>query len=197
MDETYKGLSGMAAIVDDVLLFGKTKQDHGRNLRAMLKCTKKKCVRLNPDKCRICVSEVSFCEHTLSHEGLKPDPQKVKAVQEMHPPQSKVELETILRLVTYLARFAPHLSEINASLRQLLKQDNDFVLDTIHDREFQWIKDLIMQQPGPVLAYCDPFKELQLHVDVSKSGLWAVLQNGKPVAYMSKSLTALRRTMHK
>lgn len=46
----------------------------------------------------------------------------------------------------------------------------------------------------PVLAYFDPQKEPQLQVDASKSGLGAVmLQDGKPVAYASKSLNSTEK----
>lgn len=55
------------------------------------------------------------------------------------------------------------------------------------------MKDLITQQPGPVLSYFDPEKELRLQVDASKSGLGAVmLQDSKPVAYASKSLNSTK-----
>uniref|UniRef100_A0A3P9BYY5 Caspase-8 n=1 Tax=Maylandia zebra TaxID=106582 RepID=A0A3P9BYY5_9CICH len=191
VDETYEGLRGVAAIVDDVLVFGETKQEHDDNLRAMLQRSRERGVKLNPDKCTICVKEVSYFGHTLSHEGLKPDPQKVKAVQDMAPPQNRAELETVLGMVNYLARFAPHLSEINAPLRQLLKQDSEFVWDKNHDRAFQRMKELITREPGPVLSFFDPKKALRLQVDASKSGLGAVmLQDGKPVAYASKSLNS-------
>ncbi|CAI5681852.1 unnamed protein product [Oreochromis niloticus] len=191
VDETYEGLRGVAAIVDDVLVFGATKQEHDDNLRAMLQRSRERGVKLNPDKCTICVKEVSYFGHTLSHEGLKPDPQKVKAVQDMAPPQNRAELETVLGMVNYLARFAPHLSEINAPLRQLLKQDSEFVWDKNHDRSFQQMKELITREPGPVLSFFNPKKALRLQVDASKSDLGAVmLQDGKPVAYASKSLNS-------
>ncbi|XP_038844475.1 aspartate beta-hydroxylase domain-containing protein 2 [Salvelinus namaycush] len=52
------------------------------------------------------------------------------------------------------------------------------------------VKDLITREPGPILAYYDPDKELRLQVDASKYGLGAVLlQEGKPIGYASKSLT--------
>ncbi|KAK7938626.1 hypothetical protein WMY93_001952 [Mugilogobius chulae] len=137
VDETYEGLRGVAAIVDDILVFGKTKQEHDENLRAMLQRTRERGLKLNPDKCKICVQEVSYFGHKLSNKGISPDPQKLKAIQDMPPPQSKSELETVLGMINYLAR------------------------------------------------------KHSLQVDASKSGLGAVLlQEGKPVAYASKSLNS-------
>ena len=41
----------------------------------------------------------------LSAEGLKPDPQKVAAIRDMNPPRDKLELETVLGMINFLARF--------------------------------------------------------------------------------------------
>ena len=191
VDETYEGLDGVTAIVDDILVFGQTRAEHDQRLKAMLDRTRERGVRLNPDKCRIGLTEVSYFGHTLSRDGIKPDPNKVKAIREMQPPQSKAELETVLGMINYLSRFAPHLSQVNSPLRQLLKQDSEFAWDANHDKAFQDMKNLITQHPGPVLSYFDPQKELRLQVDASKSGLGAVmLQEGKPIAYASKSLNS-------
>lgn len=52
------------------------------------------------------------------------------------------------------------------------------------------MKEIITREPGPVLAFFDTSKDLTLQVDASKYGLDAVLlQEGKPLAYASKSLT--------
>lgn len=190
IDETYEGLDGVAAIVDDILVFGKTKEEHDANLRAVLTRTREKGIRLNPDKSMICVPEVSYFGHKLTREGIKPDPEKISAIRDMSPPKNKSELETILGMVNYLSRFAPNLSEINAPIRLLLKQNNEFVWDETQTQAFEKMKELITREPGPVLSYYDPGKELRLQVDASKSGLGAVLlQDHKPIAYASKSLT--------
>ncbi|KAI2664017.1 hypothetical protein H4Q32_002132 [Labeo rohita] len=59
-DETYERLNGVAAIVDNILVFGKTEEEHDANLRAMLMRTREKGVRLNPEKSVMCVPEVSY-----------------------------------------------------------------------------------------------------------------------------------------
>src|SRR4029434_10882442 len=134
------GLQGVAGIVDDIVVFGKTRKEHDSNLRAILSRTREKGVRLNPDKCRICVSEVSYFGHRLTANGLKPDPLKVKAIRDMQPPKNEAELDTILGTMNYLARFAPHLAEVSAPVRLLLRRETEFKWDTAHGRAFQQIK---------------------------------------------------------
>lgn len=108
----------------------------------------------------------------------------------MEPPQNKSELETMLGMVNYLSRFTPRLAEINAPLRQMLEQGNEFTWDKTHNAAFQQIKDLITRESRPVLAYYNPNEALRLQVDTSKNGLGAVLlQKEKTIAYASKSLT--------
>lgn len=93
-------------------------------------------------------------------------------------------------MINYLSKFAPGLSDVNAPLRQLLKESSEFVWDAQHDKAFEKIKGLLTCIPGPVLAYFDPLKEIRLQVDASKYGLGAVLlQDGRPIAYASKSLS--------
>ncbi|KAL6471840.1 hypothetical protein MHYP_G00204900 [Metynnis hypsauchen] len=154
VDEAYEGLQGIAAIVDDILVYGRTKEEHDTNLCAMLERTRERGIKLNEDKSVICVTEVSYFGHRLTP-----------------------------------ARFAPRLSETTAPLRQLLKESSEFVWDSNHDIAFQQVKDLLTQEPGPVLTYFDPTKDVKLQVDASKCGLGAVLlQEEKPVGYASKAL---------
>ncbi|XP_053389557.1 uncharacterized protein K02A2.6-like [Mercenaria mercenaria] len=50
VNEIFEGLPGIAAVVDDILIYGKTRKDHDRNLRAVLELARAKCIRFNPDK---------------------------------------------------------------------------------------------------------------------------------------------------
>ncbi|XP_056891952.1 uncharacterized protein K02A2.6-like isoform X1 [Takifugu flavidus] len=59
VDETYEGLQGVTAIVDDILIFAKTKEEHDKNLHAMLQRSRERGVKLNPEKSTICATEVS------------------------------------------------------------------------------------------------------------------------------------------
>lgn len=191
IDETYKGMEEVTGIVDDIVVFGKTKEEHDCNLRAMLTRTRERGLKLNPDKCCICVTEVSFFGHKLTANGLKPDPFKLRAIRDMQPPENETELETFLGMVNYLARFAPNLAEMSAPLRHSLRLDTEFKWAETHDKAFQQIKETITAKPGPVLAYFDPKKEVTLQVDASKNGFGVtIMQEGRPVAYASKLLNS-------
>ena len=188
IDEVYEGINGVDSIVDDIIVYGETKQEHDQNVHSMLQRSREKGVRLNPEKVTFCVQEVGYFGHVLSEDGMKPDPKKVKAIVEMEPPKDKGELQTILGMVNYLSKYAPNLSEITAPMRCLLKQDVEFVWDSQQDVAFNKMKEVISNTP--VLAYYDPTKPITLQVDASKFGLGAtLLQSGRPVAYASKSLT--------
>lgn len=84
-------------------------------------------IKLNPEKLAVCETDVDYFGHIISGEGLKPDPKKVKAISEMQPPKTRSELETVLGMITYLAKFAPSLSEVTAPIKMLLSSKSEFV----------------------------------------------------------------------
>lgn len=190
IDECYEGLSGVVAIVDDILVFGETREVHDANLRRVLDRSRGKGIKLNEEKLDVGVTEVEYFGHILSSEGLKPDPAKVTAIVQMKPPQNRAELETILGMINYLAKFAPDLSNITTPMRKLLKKDTEFLWDSPQQESFEKVKRVITRSPGPVLTYFNPKEPVTLQVDASKYGLGAaLLQSGRPVAYASKTLT--------
>ena len=107
----------------------------------------------------------------------------------MKLPTVKSELETFLGMVTYLSRFAPNLSKVTNPLHRLLTQHaNELQWNQLQVDGFEEIKSTMTDSPA--LVYYDQHKPVTLQVDASKIGLGAVLiQEGKPIAYASKSLT--------
>ena len=84
--EVFKGLPGIQAVVDDILVFGKTKSEYDQNLRNAMNRAREKDVRFNPEKCVVGVTEVPFFGHIISSSGLKPDPSKIKVIAQIRSP---------------------------------------------------------------------------------------------------------------
>ncbi len=66
MDEAYKGLLGVAAIVDDILVYGHTKEGHDAHLHAMLERTRERGIKLNKERSIIFVPKVNYFGYTLT-----------------------------------------------------------------------------------------------------------------------------------
>ena len=64
---------------------------------------------------------VPYVGHLITADGLKPDPAKINAVQHMLQPNDKNGVRRFLGFVTYLSKFIPNLSEVDAPLHQLLE----------------------------------------------------------------------------
>ena len=194
MDRIFEGLPGVHIIVDDILVAGSTVEQHDERLRATLVTARKNGITFNPKKIQRCSTEVKFFGEMLTKDGIKPDPEKVAAVEKMSSPKSKKELECQLGMFTYLSQYSPHLSQKTASIRELCKEDREWIWCPEHEEAFTEIKKMITEVPGLVLQYYDPSKPVRVQVDASQSGLGAVvMQNVQPIAYGSKSLTTAQQ----
>ena len=158
----------------------------------MLERAKENNLKLNAEKCQFRVSELVFLGDKLTSEGVKPDPKKVSAIQNMPKPNDKTSLQRFLGSVTYLAKWIPNMSEISSPLRELLKEDNEWVWEHEHEHAFKKLIECISNEP--TLAFYDPNKLIKLSSDASQNGLGAVLlqlhdNEWKPVSYASRTLT--------
>jgi hypothetical protein len=55
----------------------------------------------NPSKCAFGVQEVEYLGHIVSHEGVKFDPNKIKAMREWPIPKNLKKLRGLLVLTSY------------------------------------------------------------------------------------------------
>ena len=101
-------------------------QDHDRNLIAILKRCREKNIKLNPKKLQLREQEVPYIGHLLTPDGLRPDPNKAKAILEMPTPvDKKVIAKTTLNDHLSPGKFLPNLSDVTEPLRRILDRDVD------------------------------------------------------------------------
>lgn len=188
MDEILDGLQGVVSIADDITVYGETQEEHDRNLRKLMERAREKGLVFNPTKCHISQRQVSFFGNIYSSSGVSPDPAKVNAIQQIKRPSNVKELQSFLGLVTYLGPYIPKLSELTAPLRVLLQKDSAFQWHTEQEIAFETIKEQICK--STTLSYFQPSKPTVIQVDASQNSLGAALvQDGRPIAFASKSLT--------
>ncbi|XP_063955561.1 uncharacterized protein K02A2.6-like [Lytechinus pictus] len=188
MTDMFSDIEGLEVLVDDILIYGPSESVHDQRLKQVLERCREKCIKLNPDKCHIRQTQVTYMGHIVSTEGLKPDPKKIEAITKMPTPQSKKGVQQFLGMVNYLGKFIPNLTEKSAPIRLLLEKDVAWHWDDKKEASFKALKEAVTN--APVLKYYDVSKPVKLSVDASQAGTGAVLlQNGHPVAYASKAFT--------
>ena len=121
LDRVLRLLKGVHGIADDILTHGETEVQHDGRLLTLLETARMNSLSLNPDKIQFKATDCKFFGHRLTPEGLKLEPEKVKAIVQMPPLQSIQSLQSFNGMVNYLIRFSPVLTELAEPLRRLQK----------------------------------------------------------------------------
>lgn len=133
-------------------------------------------------------SSTVFLGHVLTKEGLKVDPNKIKAIEQMPKPVNVQGIQRFCGMINYLSRFLPKISRVLEPLRKLTVKDTPWQWGKPQEEAFQKAKDAVTR--APILAYFDSRKPLETQCDASDLGLGAaLLQNGQPVSFASRALT--------
>ena len=86
--------------------------------------------------------------HVISKDGLKPDPEKTKAVKEMQKPTCRKEVLSLLGFVNFLAKFMAKLFEISQPLKDLTRANAGFVWSKQYDKVFEEIEQVAPKLPS-------------------------------------------------
>ncbi|XP_064488499.1 uncharacterized protein K02A2.6-like [Ornithodoros turicata] len=164
---------GIINVSDDILVSGRTIQEHDRRLRLVLKRLEDAGLTLNEKKCVIGTRVLKFFGHVFSAEGVSVDPDKVAAVAEMTPPRNPTEVRSLLGMVNYCGRFIPRLAELVEPLRSLTRRYAEFSWTTKHQEALGKVKEAMSQ--AHTLAYFDDSKDTYLLTDAGPDGLAGVL----------------------
>lgn len=192
MDSLLQGLKQVCVYLDDILITGKTKEEHLRNLEEVLKRLQQAGLRLKRKKCQFLQPSVQYLGYKIDKKGLHPTEEKVKAIKEAPRPKNVGELRSYLGLIN--GKFLKDLSTMLAPLYRLLKKETQWHWGEEQEQSFNESKRWLHSER--VLAHYDPQKDLVLCCDASHYGLGAVLchrleqDTDKPIGYASRTLTS-------
>lgn len=190
--DNFGDIENIIIYFDDILVFGRTKQEHDEALKKVLERAKQKNVKFNVNKAQISSEQVKYLGNIISHNQIKPDPDRLLAIREMGSPTNKKDLQTFLGVINIMRSFIPNLSDKTEKLRELLQKNIIFKWTEDHDKTMADIKESILN--ANILVPFDITKELIVQCDASQGGLGCVLlQDGKPISFASRSLTTCER----
>lgn len=191
--DNFADIEGAFPYIDDLIVAGVDRQQHDERLARVLQRCRDIGMTLNFEKCVIGRSSVLYLGHIISAEGLRPDPQKVKAIADMNPPTDATGVKRVMGCVQYVQKFIPSLAEIAGPLRHLTTKDAPFVWTPECESSFKTIKKCLVC--SPVLALFDPKRDVVLVNDASRIGLGSCMMQPddhgelRPVLYASRTMT--------
>ena len=196
LDECYAGIDNVTGIADDIIVSGKTIEEHDQAFKEMLDATRMNNISLNSSKMQFRQASVTFYGHEITDSGIKPTADKMEAIRNLKTPESLQELMSILGLATYLTRFSAKLASLTSPLRELNKKDAHFRWERRHQQALESIKAELCRSTALWFYDPDPATETTLQTDASLNGLGAWLRqagadgNERIVAMRSRTLTA-------
>ncbi|XP_039453069.1 uncharacterized protein K02A2.6-like [Culex pipiens pallens] len=187
------GIPGVKTYLDDILIAGRTREDHDRSLRAVLERVREYGFHLRIEKCRFALPQIKFLGHIVDKDGIRPDPSKTEAIAQMQPPKDVQQLRSYLGAINYYGRFVKQMKQLRAPLDNLLKKDAPWRWSAECQKSFEQFKAILLSDL--LLTHYDPSKEIVVAADASKYGLGAVIMHRFPsgevkaIAHASRSLT--------
>jgi hypothetical protein len=131
--------------LDDILVMSKSIEEHARHLNAVLSSLRDHSLFCQLPKCKFGLNELRYLGHWVCGEGVKPDPEKVVALDKWDPPIELVEeladpntterhakvlrkritkqTRSFMGFMQYFSRFIPRYSALAAVLFDQLKDN--------------------------------------------------------------------------
>ncbi|KAL0150323.1 hypothetical protein M9458_054431, partial [Cirrhinus mrigala] len=124
MSQMFENFEGVLCHADDVLVYGRNRQEHDQRLHRVLQKMQEEGLTLN-EKCEF-RQHITFVGHRVSSKGIEPDPNKVKAILQMPEPTQVEDVRRLMGMANYLSKFVPQMATITMPLKDLLREKNEW-----------------------------------------------------------------------
>ena len=181
------------AYLDNVSIFSNSWKDHLVHLDEVLSRLERAGLTVKVSKCRLGCQECQYLGHDIGNGRVRPEQNKIKAVQNFERPKKKKDVSAFLGLAGYYRKFISRFSE-TAIPSDATKKDAPDKLHWTSSMEaaFQQLK----QQLSSDVVLASPNEEcpFMLQTDASGVGIAGILSQAddsgddRPIAYFSRKI---------
>lgn len=184
--------------LDDILVASNSEQQHLSHLKQIFQRLQDHGLIINTEKCNFMQQEVKFLGHFINSDGIKPSPEKVKAILDFKLPSTVKDLRRFLGMLNFYRRFLPHAAEHQILLNKFLtgnKREGSKKINWSPNsvKAFENIKSQLAQIT--LLAFPNINAHLGLFVDASDTAIGAALNqrvdnSWQPLGFFSIKLSS-------
>ncbi|KAF9761726.1 Transposon Tf2-9 polyprotein [Nosema granulosis] len=111
--------------MDDIVVYSKTKEEHTKHVKQILKVVEEVGLFLNKEKCEFLKTEIQILGHVIDANGVRIDPKRVKSIEQLKIPKTRKELVFFLRMINCCSRFLKNLSCDTSYLYGMIRKDSE------------------------------------------------------------------------
>nr|XP_049461004.1 uncharacterized protein K02A2.6-like [Anopheles coluzzii] len=178
MDKMLAGVNGVSAYMDDVIVGGKTQEEHDAALEETLKRIRDYGFTIRSEKCAFNKSEIRYLGHIIDSRGLRPDPAKIDAIKNLPAPKDVTGVRSFIGAINVYAKFIPNMRNLRYPLDKLLLAGSVFQWTPECQKAFDQFKALLSTEL--LLTHYDPTRDIVVSADASSVGLGATLCHKYP-----------------
>ena len=169
-----KGLccSDCLVYLDDIIIFGRTLEEHRERLLLVLSRLAEAGLKINPKKCKLLSEQVVVLGHVVTREGISTDPEKVGFKMEWPIPANATQLKVFLGTAGYYRQFTKLYPDCMPTV--LCGTEGHNLTWTAECEEAFWMIKRHLSH-APILAFPRLDVPFILDTDASDNGLGAVL----------------------
>ena len=180
--------------LDDILIYSGSMEEHISHVCQVLTRLLENRLFVKAEKCDFHVDTVSFLGYIIQSGSIKPDPEKIRAVEEWPVPKSRKELQRFLGFANFYRRFIRDYSKVASPLTRLTSVNVTFCWSPEAHKAFLKLKHLFSS--APILVQPESSKQFIVEVDAFDAGVGAVLSQYvgpenclHPCAFFSRRLS--------
>jgi len=175
------------AYLDDIIIGGRTQEEHDRNLHSFMEASRKHGLQFNSSKCKFSRRSIEFLGHLIENGAMKPDPKRYESLLQLPTPSSLKQLNYVIGLFAYYAKWIRRCSDLSTLLTEARASIEQNGLSKDAKQAFEQMKHELVNSS---LYTPDLSQPMTIETDASDHGLGGVLsQNGRPAAFFSRSLS--------
>jgi len=175
IDVVLMGLKGIDCLVylDDIICFSATMEEHAQKLQTIFERLEQANFKIQPEKRVFTTDTVEYLGHICTPLGIRPDPKKVRAIEEYPVPKTVRDIRAFVGLAGYYRRHVPNFAGLAKPLTTLTKKDVPFVWTHEFQQTFDELKRILSIEP--LLIYPNVSQPYIVACDASTKAIGAVL----------------------